>query len=889
MSAVNIRDDQEFFRPPPGYGPRKTLGEMKQIPRQKKKAHRKVRRGIRDERCKIDRRGMTSAAKSPDITRIFEMLPEDYELTSSPHAFDLEESDLVESLSSKQQSFLGKASCSPSPVHFQGEHIKTYSKNMKQTTEFEASPPGVNLKGESKLRSEENRQSNLRNPLGDLDLPHMYIPGDQNQSTFPNNKQEGLVYIPKQKNANQRCVEDYDVGLLQNNIISARMKMSRKREVVMDMFMLKLLKSLKDFMMRHGDDEKSGENQGRLKLTRIIQILMLQRRNLQTQNDDLGQGIRELMSKNIELRNNSDNVILENADLRKRLDQLQSEDERKDMRIKGLKSNEENLVQQIADHSSLNIEFKDMEFELKKLVYENENLKDVTSQLDIILKSKIEENARHESEISKLTQELNITRSEITHLNLRYDRLLSENHSLCQSTASAQNGLTKNSPMVIELDRLKIQLSALTEKYLRLKNLYLLESDTRKLLHNQLQEVRGNIRVLCRVRPPTASGINVFEYHSTDKLIIPGSQMPSYIAYQRQLTPEQPSALLPKDECFIFNRIFRENSTQLDIFNEVRPLIASAVDGHNVCFMAYGPTGTGKTFSMQGTSAEPGISPRAIEEMFELCNLLRGVCDCEIKLSMLEIHNEVIYDLLAECIRPIRLCDDGVDVYLLEVEEKLTSCEAEALHWIARGQRKRKMSSTKLNSESSRSHLVVRLSISIKCKLTDEERHSSLLFCDLAGSESAERIEAVGGMQVETGYINRSLATLGRIFEALRQRSNNMTCGSKSMSAVINTHSGNTATSNLTPTNLLASTTAMRQLTPPYRESKLTHLLKPCLGGQAKCVLIITASGDPTNLDRSVKALEFGQKAMRIALGRPPTNRRILASRGVANKHHEAG
>ena len=139
--------------------------------------------------------------------------------------------------------------------------------------------------------------------------------------------------------------------------------------------------------------------------------------------------------------------------------------------------------------------------------------------------------------------------------------------------------------------------------------------------NNEYQEAKGNVRVFCRIRPPlpkelTKKQINI-EYRGDNSLIIKGEKKTSYIGRD---------GIHQDIEQFQFNRIFKQEDTQEEVFEEVSPLIQSSLDGFNINIFAYGQTGSGKTFTMEGDLSSPekyGIVPRAVDRIFKCFNTFR--------------------------------------------------------------------------------------------------------------------------------------------------------------------------------------------------------------------------------------------------------------------------
>lgn len=258
-----------------------------------------------------------------------------------------------------------------------------------------------------------------------------------------------------------------------------------------------------------------------------------------------------------------------------------------------------------------------------------------------------------------------------------------------------------------------------------------------------------------------------------------------------------------------FDRIFNENSNQEDIFNEVKPFIQSALDGENVCIFAYGSTGSGKTFTMQGYFSNQtkdiqnkGILPRTAEFIFtEICRLNIFGNKYKISFSAIEIYNETVYDLLSKSDKikqPLTIYVSNSDIQIKNLIWVDINKKEDILTYTKEASDSRRSDATQFNSTSSRSHAIFQ----IKLEMTKEDgqtQTSLINIIDLAGSErsslgsmtgkSKEEVDAIKKIQNEANFINKSLTTLGRIISMI---------GDKKSS----------------------------KLAIPYRESKLTTLLQ---------------------------------------------------------------
>ncbi|KAK2187541.1 hypothetical protein NP493_162g04037 [Ridgeia piscesae] len=340
-----------------------------------------------------------------------------------------------------------------------------------------------------------------------------------------------------------------------------------------------------------------------------------------------------------------------------------------------------------------------------------------------------------------------------------------------------------------------------------LRLLYRKEAMQRKLLYNKLQELRGNIRVFARCRMDSRSKC-CLQFPSDREILAPTGRKP-----------------------FKFDKIFSPTSTQEQVFEDTWPVITSCVDGYNVCILAYGQTSSGKTYTMQGPPTNPGVNVRSLKELLKICNERDNV-DYVIQASMVEIYNETIQDLLSSSTRTLDIRTHGNRIQLPGMKHMEVRTFEDIENIFAVGGENRKTAATKMNSESSRSHLICMITVEGHDRTSGTTSTGTLTLCDLAGSERVGKTEATGKRLVEAAAINKSLSALGQVFTALRTG----------------------------------------QLHIPYRNSKLTHILQPSLGGDAKACMFVTVSPDAANLSETVSSLEFGSNARQVQLGQAKQN-----------------
>ncbi|KAI5566598.1 hypothetical protein BDE02_13G031100 [Populus trichocarpa] len=342
----------------------------------------------------------------------------------------------------------------------------------------------------------------------------------------------------------------------------------------------------------------------------------------------------------------------------------------------------------------------------------------------------------------------------------------------------------------------------------------LLDKKRREAL-NKILDIKGSIRVFCRVRP----------FLLSDRRRI---HEPISIGLEKVVVK---SVGIRKE--YRYDKVFHQAATQEDVFVEVEPILRSALDGHNVCILAYGQTGTGKTFTMDGTNNQAGIIPRAIEELFRQASLDNS--STTFSMSMLEVYMGNLRDLLAPKVasRTHEVAAKCLNIQtdpkgMVEVEG-LTQVQipdtAKAKWWYAKGRRARSTSWTNVNETSSRSHCLMRITIS---RHGDDSKAkaqvSKLWMVDLGGSERLLKTGATGQTLDEGRAINLSLSALGDVIAALRRKRGHV----------------------------------------PYRNSKLTQILKDSLGHSSKVLMLVHISPCEEDVGETICSLSFANRARAI-------------------------
>lgn len=435
---------------------------------------------------------------------------------------------------------------------------------------------------------------------------------------------------------------------------------------------------------------------------------------------------------------------------------------------------------------------------------------------------------------------------EINDLKISCGDIRNDVSTLLQQSAEQMNTIVKSVSQVLK--NVESEKSELMTKYFK-------EMERRRQLLDMVHLLKGNIRVMCRIRPLIKSEI--------------ASYSPIAIAKSSDETVKVDPNLVGSvaKNVFEFDQVFGETSTQEEVFAEVRPMIESVMDGYHSCIFAYGQTGSGKTFTMTGTPKDHGINIRALTELFALRKQRSGkssdgsIVNYTFKVSNVEIYNEKVRDLLRS---------EGDDGYLeirtsLEhgshlpgcVEKQVESIE-QVFEAIELGTRNRSIAHTKMNIESSRSHSILFVSVvgekqtamtsTTKATAINSNNQKSLhagnrngqmqsaektktfgrlVLVDLAGSERISKSGVTGSQQVEAQHINKSLSHLGDVMAALASKAPHI----------------------------------------PFRNSKLTYLLQDSLSNNNKVLMMVQVSPILSNVSESLCSLQFATRVKQVQLG----------------------
>jgi len=461
----------------------------------------------------------------------------------------------------------------------------------------------------------------------------------------------------------------------------------------------------------------------------------------------------------------------------------------------------------------------------------NEAEKNELQQQVVVLQQKAKRaEAAYAHELSRL---LESTKADVNDIQTKYNAAESRAGALEREIASLRQEYDEKKAMMTEemlkeLEELRETratfeaqqvttrdlMSAQTQKIKELEEKYTGEVTLRRRYFNMLEDLKGKIRVYARTRPLT--GIE----RSQDQKVV--------LKTPDEFTCSYPWRGEKKDRSCEFDEVFPANATQEQVFEDTRYLVQSAIDGYNVCIFAYGQTGSGKTFTIYGDDANPGLSPRAISEVMRCVHRDSSKCSVKMECYMLELYRDDLVDLLLP---------QGSDAPKLDIKKDKqgwvtvpnatmvsVATEAEITEVIQAGLKVRKTAGTKMNVESSRSHLIFSLIIETTDLQTGALTKGKLSFVDLAGSERVKKSGAEGDTLKEAQAINKSLSALGDVISALASEQGHI----------------------------------------PYRNHKLTMLMSDSLGGNAKTLMFVNVSPTDANVEETHNSLTYATRVRTI-------------------------
>ncbi|OIV94388.1 hypothetical protein TanjilG_25450 [Lupinus angustifolius] len=467
---------------------------------------------------------------------------------------------------------------------------------------------------------------------------------------------------------------------------------------------------------------------------------------------------------------------------------------------------------------------------LAEITNDRDKLRSLCDEKDMALQATILEKKNMEARMAKLTNMVieNTTKKDIVGANSQALQKLEDGLKFCKDELLVAEDTIKsltNEKLILEqklfglekkngeedIDRkneqtasiLKMQGAQLAE----FEVLYKEEQVLRKRYFNMIEDMKGKIRVYCRVRP--LSG--------------------------KEIVEKEGNALTTVDE-FTVEHLWKDNKPKQQMYDRVFDgdasqqdyLVQSAVDGYNVCIFAYGQTGSGKTYTIYGSENNPGLTPRATAELFKILRRDSNKFSFSLKAYMLELYQDTLVDLLLPKNAKRLKLDIKKDLKGMVTVENVTTVSVPTLEElniiIQKGSERRHTSGTQMNDESSRSHLILSIVIESTNLQSQSAARGKLSFVDLAGSERVKKSGSEGSQLKEAQSINKSLSALGDVISALASGGQHI----------------------------------------PYRNHKLTMLMSDSLGGNAKTLMFVNVSPAESNLDETHNSLMYASRVRSI-------------------------
>lgn len=430
------------------------------------------------------------------------------------------------------------------------------------------------------------------------------------------------------------------------------------------------------------------------------------------------------------------------------------------------------------------------------------------------MSTKLEEAASGHSNMIQGFAKLKSNFSEIKKAKMGLIEETKTSFSVLGSTITKELGAALKS-------KLKSVNDALKEATARYKK----EMTERKKLHNMVQELKGNIRVYMRCRPATKKEVDQFGNDAVCVSFPPGMENEVKLINEKG-----------REKVWEFDKLFDLESSQAEIYSEVSALVTSVLDGYNVCIFAYGQTGSGKTYTMAGPSEDKGVNTRSLDELFAKVEERKGEWEDTVAISVLEVYNEEIRDLLSDGSHTekleIRQIEGGGGQHVpgLKIVEVCSMQDIE--NHLATADSNRASACTNMNEHSSRSHMILCVYVQCTNLLTGVVSRGKLNLVDLAGSERVNKSGAQGQAMKEAQNINKSLSALGDVIQAR----------------------------------------GAKQAHVPFRNSTLTYLLQDSLSQDSKTLMFVCISPVLYNSEESFCSLNFASRVRAVELGKAAKN-----------------
>ncbi|XP_051526610.1 carboxy-terminal kinesin 2-like isoform X1 [Myxocyprinus asiaticus] len=514
-------------------------------------------------------------------------------------------------------------------------------------------------------------------------------------------------------------------------------------------------------------------------------------------------------------------------DLKGKVSDMENKVQNYQSKVKSINQENEGLKDSISKAQKREAEMREESNRIKKRLRdcEDELVKLATVKDDLEQTSKERDSLK--KDFNKLTEEHKVLEGLRDNLESELRNVQTQLSIQTSALGRCQDSLKESQEIVRKLEETVAR---------QREELHFGEMERRKL-HNTIQELKGNIRVFCRVRPLLTG--NKFDVRHIQ---LPAHDNKALTLAKMEESHTGRTADTQKSYNFSFDRVFGPRASQSEVFEEISLLVQSALDGYNVCCFAYGQTGSGKTFTMEGGEMEDlwGVIPRAVQQIFKYAKALREQgWQYTFTASFVEIYNETLRDLLYTG-KPNKRLEHEIrkvsnnEITVTNLTYQKVNNEDEVHNLIMLANQNRSTARTCMNDQSSRSHSVFQLDIEGENSDRDTKCKSTLCLVDLAGSERVQKSQSQGERFKEMTAINSSLTNLGIVIAALANKDSFV----------------------------------------PYRNSKLTYLLQNCLGGNSKTLMFVNISPEEESFSESLNSLRFASKVNDCVIGTASANRK---------------
>lgn len=555
---------------------------------------------------------------------------------------------------------------------------------------------------------------------------------------------------------------------------------------------------------------------------------------------------------------------------------------------KDIRTKEERIAQLETENAMLYLKLAQLHGTVQSVRQENSSLNDQVESEQTFRKDVSDKASILQRELETIRSDLQSVQSIAVDIPEQFDRYTSQANKVMQRHRQVFQSQSSNmTSLQSQVTSMELALQEITERHAK-------EKKRRQELHNILMELRGNIRVHCRIRP-----LMEFDCGNEDQGSLGKSGTRSEIVVHFVDDENVCCRTAKHNKVFEFERVFGPTETQNGVFDEVQPMLTSLLDGYNICIMAYGQTGSGKTHTMLGShknedynpSRDPhrdeGVIPRAARELFRLISEKQSGTH-KVEVSVLEIYNNDIRDLLSNdpsIKHDINTSADG-SVSVPTLASKQVDTVYDVMCLVQHGLRTRRESATMVHEHSSRSHLVVTLTVISQ---------APSFFSKSSSGSSQDLQRDLRGRSLSAS----SAPNLGSLSNTWSGSDQSPASGAPGMGAVIRTKlqlvdlagsecvgmSGVKGAALREASNINKSLSALADVLGalaehrshvPYRNTRLTHLLQDSIGGDAKLLVLLCVSPAHRYITESLQCLGFGTRARQVQRG--PTKRRLPSS-----------